>query len=127
VLAFGLNGKDTITGSSYNDVLSGGVNDDKLIGGLGDDTLTGGGGSDTFVFRANEGHDTITDMAIGRNNDIIRLDGITADQVTFAENVNHDIRIVLGADQWIDLSGVAYSDANKAALLAYNLQYGTVV
>jgi VCBS repeat-containing protein len=127
VLAFGLNGKDTITGSSYNDVLSGGVNDDKLIGGLGDDTLTGGGGSDTFVFRTNEGHDTITDMAIGRNNDIIRLDGITADQVTFAENVNHDIRIVLGADQWIDLSGVAYSDANKAALLAYNLQYGTVV
>ena len=62
VIAFGLNGHDTIETGSGNDTLIGGKGNDTLIGGKGDDILTGGLGADTFVFRPGDGHDTITDF-----------------------------------------------------------------
>ena len=67
IIAYGLDGNDTITTGSGNDA---------LIGGHGADTMTGGGGSDTFDFFAGDsvltiggsgtsgtisGYDTITD------------------------------------------------------------------
>lgn len=63
VIAFGLNGNDTIETGSGNDVLVGGKGDDTLIGGTGNDTLTGGLGADTFVFRPGDGQDIITDFS----------------------------------------------------------------
>ena len=56
---------DALYGGAGNDVLRGDVGNgffagsDRLVGGAGDDTLMGGGGADTFVFRRNEGNDTI--------------------------------------------------------------------
>jgi Ca2+-binding RTX toxin-like protein len=50
VIAFGVNGAETIIGSAYDDALSGGKGDDVLKGAAGNDTLFGGDGSDTFVF-----------------------------------------------------------------------------
>jgi VCBS repeat-containing protein len=117
VLAFGLNGDDTITGSAYDDVLSGGVGSDKLTGGAGNDTLIGGGGRDTFVFRPNEGKDAITDFNLAdpltnANGDVIQLIGFGYDDVSDLNIVNQDghVRIMLtGIDNWIDLNNVTYS------------------
>jgi VCBS repeat-containing protein len=82
VIAFGLDGDDTITTGSGNDVLVGGAGKDKLNGGAGNDTLlggsgndtlnggagndklTGGAGADVFVFEPEiNAHDTITDFS----------------------------------------------------------------
>lgn len=59
----GING-DNLSGGANDDVLIGDISDrffgnDQLDGGSGDDLLEGGGGSDTFVFRTNDGSDTI--------------------------------------------------------------------
>ncbi len=69
----GGNGKDTILGGNGRDTLSGGNGKDLLVGGRGDDLLTGGNGNDTFVFSLNDGMDTITDFAVGK--DLIGLSG----------------------------------------------------
>lgn len=67
-------GGDWLTGGMHNDLISGGAGDDilegdavsgllggrdVLDGGAGDDLLSGGGGADIFLFRPNEGTDTI--------------------------------------------------------------------
>ena len=69
----GGNGKDTILGGNGRDTLSGGNGKDLLVGGRGDDLLTGGNGNDTFVLSLNDGTDTITDFAVGK--DLIGLSG----------------------------------------------------
>ena len=61
----GVNGNDTLIGSTGNDTLSGGNGNDKLIGGIGIDTLTGGANNDIFVFnapRSAANRDVITDF-----------------------------------------------------------------
>lgn len=69
----GGNGKDTILGGNGRDTLNGGHGKDLLVGGRGDDLLTGGNGNDTFVLALNNGIDTITDFAVGK--DLIGLSG----------------------------------------------------
>jgi len=55
----GLEGNDTIKGSAGCDIISGGGGDDTITGGAGDDKLYGGSGENTFIFRPNDGKDTI--------------------------------------------------------------------
>lgn len=69
----GGNGKDTILGGNGRDTLNGGNGKDLLVGGRGDDLITGGNGNDTFVLALNDGTDTITDFAAGK--DMIGLSG----------------------------------------------------
>ena len=54
---------ENLTGGGNNDVLGGNRFANVLNGGDGDDMLTGGGGADTFVFKEDEGNDTITDFS----------------------------------------------------------------
>ncbi len=75
-LFVGSSGNDLLIGGVEGDFLQGGSGDDILIGdisqkfysndilqpGLGNDFLTGGGGKDTFVFRPNEGINTIAEL-----------------------------------------------------------------
>lgn len=100
VIAFGLNGNDTITGGSGNDVLVGGKGNDTLIGGAGNDTLTGGLGADTFVFRPGDGHDTITDFS--------HIEGDRIDLSAFADftSANWQSYLTVGNENTvIDLGG----------------------
>lgn len=69
---------DILVGGYQNDVIQGGAGNDwirgdvsSLVGGIdwidggtGDDVLSGGLSADTFVFRPNEGNDTIADFAL---------------------------------------------------------------
>ena len=60
-LMFGENGHDTLKGEAGDDVLYGGEGTDQLTGGTGNDYLDGGAGYDTYVYRINDGQDTISD------------------------------------------------------------------
>ncbi len=78
-------GNDTLDGGSGADILRGDpatsflAGDDRLDGGTGTDRLTGGRGADTFVFRPNDGTDTIAEFA---------ADGITATDLDFQAGVD---------------------------------------
>ena len=91
-------GKDTLFGGTYNDSLSGGAGNDSLNGGTGNDSLWGGAGNDTliggsgkdvFIYKPNEGTDTITDYASGDILKILNTDGTngTYTSAAFADNV----------------------------------------
>jgi Ca2+-binding RTX toxin-like protein len=67
---------DRLIGSAGDDSVSGGRGNDWIEGGGGNDTLTGGEGRDTFVFRADSGHDVITDFDV-HTPDYILLDSQT--------------------------------------------------
>ena len=54
-------GQDVLDGGAGVDTLVGGGGDDKLTGGPDNDMLDGGTGHDTYVYRLNDGLDTIRD------------------------------------------------------------------
>ncbi len=64
---WGDGGKDKLYGDKGKDTIKGGDGRDKLYGGKGDDKLTGGAGKDVFVFKKQEGKDTITDFENGKD------------------------------------------------------------
>lgn len=66
-------GHDRIMGQQGDDALRGGAGQDRLQGGAGQDILTGDGGADRFVFRAQDGADTITDFVSGLDVVVIEL------------------------------------------------------
>ena len=76
----GGDGRDTLLGGTGSDDLQGGAGDDVLRGGADHDGLTGGAGRDSFVFARGDGPDWIVDFEAGV--ETLRLEGITADEVT---------------------------------------------
>jgi len=62
---------DTLTGDFGDNRLEGLAGNDVLEGWLGNDLLSGGSGDDTFVYRAGDGHDTITDFYAGGGDKIV--------------------------------------------------------
>lgn len=82
----GDDGDNAISGGRGDDVIRGGRGGDTITGGRGDDTMFGGGGDDTFVFRNNNGADTIT--AFNTDADAIRfaINGIDETDLAFAED-----------------------------------------
>ncbi len=76
-------GDDMLIGSRGNDTLEGGLGADTLQGGAGDDLIVAGegwydpaapgdGDADTIIFRAGDGHDTVTGFDAGT--DVLVLD-----------------------------------------------------
>ena len=80
---------DSLFGGAGNDSLNGGTGKDSLWGGAGNDTLIGGSGKDTFIYKPNEGTDTITDYASGDILKILNTDGTsgTYTSAAFADNI----------------------------------------
>ena len=62
-------------GGAGTDILKGGRGNDSLWGGAGDDKLYGGDGNDIFIYKPNEGTDTIYDYASGDMLRILNTDG----------------------------------------------------
>ncbi|MBR4904286.1 MAG: hypothetical protein IKZ53_06415 [Selenomonadaceae bacterium] len=66
---------NSIFGGTGADTLIGGAGADTLWGNKGNDALYGGDGSDTFIFKANEGTDTIMDFTSSDLLTILKSDG----------------------------------------------------
>lgn len=109
----GNSGANTLTGGSASDRLDGNAGADRIIGGLDNDILEGGTGADDFVFATGDGVDRILDFELGVDSidltgtalafgdltisdgagfalvnygaDLIRIDGVTAAQMTEAQ------------------------------------------
>ncbi|SFL19069.1 Hemolysin-type calcium-binding repeat-containing protein [Pseudovibrio ascidiaceicola] len=68
---------ENVIGSDGDDIIKGDDERNILSGAGGDDNLTGGAGADTFVFTANSGKDTITDLDKA---DVLVFEGLTASE-----------------------------------------------
>lgn len=82
-------GNDVLIGSNGNDTMEGGPGSDTLTGGAGDDLIAANGdwyqldavsdgNADTIVFRAGDGHDTVTGFDIGI--DVLDIIGATVSE-----------------------------------------------
>lgn len=100
-------GSDNLFGGSGNDVLSGRMNADVLEGGQGNDVLSGGRDVDVFVFRADSGHDRITDFNTNAETLQFVGTGYNFSNVSVADN-GGSARVQVGSVV-IDLDGVAAS------------------
>ncbi len=109
-----LDGISEIDMDGGDDTAIGSTGDDTIIGGRGNDTLTGNLGSDTFVFRDEEGADTLTDFTIGA--DLVRFEAVDG----FSDFT--DVQAALsqqGADALLDLGGghsILFEDVLASAL-----------
>jgi Ca2+-binding RTX toxin-like protein len=84
---YGDEGNDTLAGNDSNDTLVGGFGNDILEGGKGSDVLVGGAGHDTYNFSLGDGQDTITDMALAGEGNVIQFfSGITLQSLTFIQD-----------------------------------------
>lgn len=84
---YGDEGNDTLAGNDGNDTLVGGLGNDTLEGGKGSDVLVGGAGHDTYNFSLGDGQDTITDMALAGEGNVIQFfSGITLGSLTFIQD-----------------------------------------
>ena len=89
---FGGAGNDTMLGGAGDDYLEGGAGvdylyagagNDTLWGGAGNDSLTGGDGADTFIYKPNEGSDSIFNFG---SEDILYLLDTSNNQVGFTNS-----------------------------------------
>ena len=86
---------NTITGNNANNTLTGDAGDDILDGGLGNDSLTGGTGNDTYIYRANQGVDSINNS--GGGTDSISFVDVNDKQLSYHKDGN-DLVILVDQD-----------------------------
>ncbi|MBR3497614.1 MAG: hypothetical protein IKO05_01315 [Selenomonadaceae bacterium] len=129
---YGKNGDDTLRGGKGNDYLSGQNGNDKLVGGSGKDTLWGGKGDDTlygqsgddvFIYKPNEGKDTIMDFSAGDMLQILNADGsqgsftnssFKSGKLTLAiDGGGHVIFKGVSATDSFNINGTTYSIVGK--------------
>ena len=68
-------GNDSLYGGAGADILRGGIGNDTLWGGAGNDSLYGDSGADIFIYKPNEGTDTIFDYESGDVLKILKTNG----------------------------------------------------
>ena len=105
-------GNDTIIGGAGADLAFGNGGDDRFDLGGADDFAVLGGGADTFIFRQNDGYDTINDFSTTEG-DVIELDGLGVSSFselqTYLSEWNGTTYIEFAPDHGIVLEGVALS------------------
>ncbi len=81
---FGGLGGDLLSGEAGIDVLVGEEGSDTLIGGADNDELIGGSGSDVYVYNLADGQDTIDDVSLAGEGNVLQFGaGITLQSLTF--------------------------------------------
>jgi Ca2+-binding RTX toxin-like protein len=110
----GAAGAESLYGGAGADILDGRDGADILVGDTGDDTETGGAGDDTFVFRVGDGHDVITDFAVGGAEDHLALYIFTAYTV---QQVGADTLVTYSANDSVLLKNVQASSLTTADIL----------
>ncbi|WP_216671410.1 M10 family metallopeptidase C-terminal domain-containing protein, partial [Mangrovicoccus sp. HB161399] len=113
---------DDLRGYAGDDYLSGGFGPDRLDGNKGDDTLEGGSMEDTFVFRANDGFDTVLDFEDGTDRidlTALNLTGYGASVSSRVVETSRGVLIDLSETYGLSilLEGVAKADLSNADFL----------
>ncbi|MBQ3726960.1 MAG: hypothetical protein II902_07855, partial [Selenomonadaceae bacterium] len=89
-------GDDYLSGGAGNDVLRAGAGADTLWGGAGNDKLYGGDGEDTFIYRPNEGTDSIYNYTSGE--DLLQIVDADGNEGTFTKSTFNSSKGTLALD-----------------------------
>ena len=105
----GNDANNILKGGAGNDTIYSGAGNDTLYGNYGDDYLVGYRGSDTYIFGKNDGSDTIYDIGLKRETDVISFDSsVSRDTVAFFKN-GSDLSIAYGDTDYIIVSSQGFS------------------
>ena len=116
----GGDGKDTLSGGTGNDKLLGGVGNDSLHGGDGKDILSGGSGNDTligstgddiFIYKPNEGTDTIMDYKAGDILQILKADGSAGGSFTSSSFKSNNLTLAISGGGKVIFDNVSATDS----------------
>ena len=107
-------GDDSLLGGAGNDSLYGGYDSDTLWGGAGNDTLTGGHSNNVFVYKPNEGTDTITDYYYSNYScdilQILKADGSEGGTFTDSNFSGNKLTLMISGGGSVILEGVNAND-----------------
>ena len=117
----GASGNDSLFGGAGADILKGGAGNDSLWGGAGDDTLYGGDGSDTFIYRANEGKDTIMDFSAGDMLQILKANG-SEGSFTNSSFKNSKLTLAISGGGHVIFKGVSATDTFNINGTTYSIK-----
>jgi Ca2+-binding RTX toxin-like protein len=119
----GTNIGDRLYGFEGADELRSGDGPDALTGGTGDDLLEGGAGGDEYVFNRGDGIDQIRDSAGFDDNFITFGPGITAADVSLAQD-GADLRVIYGAGDEVTVEDF---DRNAPVIRSLRFAEGSVL
>ncbi len=105
----GTGGANTITGTAGANRLDGHNGNDTLVGAGGADTLLGGLGADTFVFRADDGADTIEDFEDGSDTIRFEIADLGFSDLSISDD-NGDAVVGYDTDDSIRIANTSASD-----------------
>ncbi|HBB31777.1 MAG TPA: hypothetical protein DDZ80_25375 [Cyanobacteria bacterium UBA8803] len=120
----GLNGADILSGGDGNDTIDGGLGGDRITGGRGNDSLTGGSSIDTFVFGANFGSDTITDL---NSQDLIDLSALSLSSSALDSNnngaidANDNLADIIGGNLVLNLTSLNGGTITMTGVASVNM------
>ena len=103
-------GNDKLYGNAGNDSLVGGAGNDSLWGGFGNDLLYGGTGNDVFIYKPNEGTDTIFDFASGDMLQILKTDGKAGGSFTKATFSGDELTLAISGGGKVIFDGINAGD-----------------
>ena len=81
-----------------------------ILGGTGNDSLSGGAGKDIFIYRPNEGTDTIYDYAAGDMLKILKSNGTEGGTFTSSSFKSNNLTLAISGGGKVILSGVSAKD-----------------
>lgn len=104
-------GNDKLYGSNGNDTLVGGKGNDTLWGDAGNDKLFGGAGNDVFIYKPNEGTDTIFDYDSGDMLKILKSNGKDGGTFTNSSFKNNKLTLAIDGGGKVIFEGVNSGDS----------------
>src|SRR5262249_21326352 len=111
VVVNGTSGNDILIAGTGNDTLNGGGGNDTFISGPGNDVMNGGSGNDTFIYTAGDGQATINEF--GGNNLLQFGQGISDEQLWFAQQGNNLVVSLIGTSKQITVQNWYSGSSNQ--------------
>ena len=119
-------GNDKLYGEAGDDILKGGKGNDSLWGGTGNDTLIGGDGKDVFVYKPNEGTDTIFDYASGDMLKILKSNGKDGGTFSKASFSGDELTLTISGGGKVIFEDVSSGDKININGKSYTLKGSTL-
>ncbi len=110
-----------ITGNAFANKIFGGEGNDSLWGGKGNDSLYGGDGDDTFIYKPNEGTDTIFDYSSDDMLKILTVNGKAGDSFSNSAFGNGKLTLTISGGGTVVFDGVAKGDTFNINGKSYTL------
>ncbi|BAM90337.1 putative calcium binding hemolysin protein [Bradyrhizobium oligotrophicum S58] len=113
-------------GTDAADTFTGTANAETIDGRGGNDTLNGGGGADTYLYRVGSGNDVIQEAATNSGTDVVRLVGLSPNDVDIARSGTDLLIRILSSGETVTVKDQFVGSGTVVELLQFDAS-GTVI